>query len=590
MLTTLNGHSPVDAFVGGDVDVAPIGFIDAGWIAYDRGLGPSLRSDPSLSVDLLRLRHPPAAVRRPAGPPGLRQGRRLAAARRRSTSPGRRSPPTGMVPAGIPGAPDGRLPARRTTRPAPASCSQQAGYATGADARPDLVHRQRRRLRRRHHRDARGEPGRRPSTTRRWTSHLPGRGWPPTRRACGASRGSRTTRAQRLPRRPARAPAPPPNQGGWSIADVRRRDRRRDVRGGPRGRDGGLRAARMEIVRDQAPAVPVTTARRTRSSATGCSARARTASGSSGSPGSRGRTADDAAGARRAAVLATWLAAGGLALLAVERRGRATGSSFGKPDAVADLRRRRSRSPSTSRDRAARSRSSSGSSSRTRSARSSSTCRSPAGTRRRPVQLRARRHRRRTPRPQHADQATWAAYPAPAAEPVVSGSDADPVRRTRPGLADARGRPDHGPLVRRRRGVRAQGARHRRAGRPRHGRAARRRPSPSPIDFFIYGDQDVVPGGPRAGHPRERRRPGARRHPDAVRADHARRDRRRRGSAIVVPARAHPPRVRHGRPQPVPVPAPLAQRGPRGLPVRGLRLAGPRPRRVRGVESTTSSR
>ena len=28
----------------------PISFLDAGWIAYDKVLGPSLRSDPSLSV------------------------------------------------------------------------------------------------------------------------------------------------------------------------------------------------------------------------------------------------------------------------------------------------------------------------------------------------------------------------------------------------------------------------------------------------------------------------------------------------------------------------------------------------------------
>ncbi len=32
------------------LDVAPISFLDAGWIAYDRGLGPALRSEPDLSV------------------------------------------------------------------------------------------------------------------------------------------------------------------------------------------------------------------------------------------------------------------------------------------------------------------------------------------------------------------------------------------------------------------------------------------------------------------------------------------------------------------------------------------------------------
>ena len=49
----------------------------------------------------------------------------------------------------------------------------------------------------------------------------------------------------------------------------------------------------------------------------------------------------------------------------------------------------------------------------------------------------------------------------------------------------------------------------------------------------------------RAGHARERRRPGQRRDPDPVRAHHARRDRRRLG-ADGHPARADPPRLRYG--------------------------------------------
>ena len=50
-----------------------------------------------------------------------------------------------------------------------------------------------------------------------------------------------------------------------------------------------------------------------------------------------------------------------------------------------------------------------------------------------------------------------------------------------------------------------------------------------PVDFFIYGDEASFRDGARARDAGERRRPGPRRHPDAVRADHARRDRRRRG-------------------------------------------------------------
>ncbi len=106
MLTTLGGRSPVDAFVAGDVDVTDIGFSDAAWIAYDRVLGPSLRTDPSLSVTYYGFdtAHPPFNDVR------VRQAfaqavdwRRLAAL----DEPGSSVPATGMVPAGMPGAPSG---------------------------------------------------------------------------------------------------------------------------------------------------------------------------------------------------------------------------------------------------------------------------------------------------------------------------------------------------------------------------------------------------------------------------------------------------------------------------------------------------
>ncbi len=105
MLTTLGGRSPVDAFVAGDLDVTPIGFSDAGWIAYDRELGPSLRSEPSLSVTYYGFDtvHPPfddVRVRR-AFAMAVDWGR-LAAL----DEPGSSVPATGMVPAGMPGAPE----------------------------------------------------------------------------------------------------------------------------------------------------------------------------------------------------------------------------------------------------------------------------------------------------------------------------------------------------------------------------------------------------------------------------------------------------------------------------------------------------
>jgi oligopeptide transport system substrate-binding protein len=134
MLTTLNGQSPVDAFVGGDVDVTPIGFVDAGWIAYDRGLGPSLRSDPSLSVTYygFDVREPPF------DDPLVRQAfakavdwKRLAAL----DEPGSSVAATGMVPAGMPGAPDGEF--MPEYDPAGArELLRQAGYERGADLGP----------------------------------------------------------------------------------------------------------------------------------------------------------------------------------------------------------------------------------------------------------------------------------------------------------------------------------------------------------------------------------------------------------------------------------------------------------------------
>lgn len=106
MVTTLGGRSPVDAFVAGDVDVTPISFLDAGWIAFDRELGPSLRSDPSLSVTYYGFDtvHPPfddVRVRRAFAQ--AVDWRRLAAL----DEPGSSVPATGMVPTGMPGAPAG---------------------------------------------------------------------------------------------------------------------------------------------------------------------------------------------------------------------------------------------------------------------------------------------------------------------------------------------------------------------------------------------------------------------------------------------------------------------------------------------------
>ncbi len=106
MLLTLNGQSPVDQFSAGTMDIAPISFTDAGWLAYDRQLGPSLREDPNLSVTYYGFetrKGPFADVR-------LRQAFAMAIDWRRLAQledPLNSVAATGMVPVGMPGQPSG---------------------------------------------------------------------------------------------------------------------------------------------------------------------------------------------------------------------------------------------------------------------------------------------------------------------------------------------------------------------------------------------------------------------------------------------------------------------------------------------------
>jgi oligopeptide transport system substrate-binding protein len=113
MLTTINGASPVDSFVAGDLDLTlssdgllQLSPADAAWIAYDSQLGPSLRSDPSLSVvyygfDTKKAPFNDVRVRKAFAE--AVDWRRLA----KLDEAGASAPATSIVPAGVPGAPQG---------------------------------------------------------------------------------------------------------------------------------------------------------------------------------------------------------------------------------------------------------------------------------------------------------------------------------------------------------------------------------------------------------------------------------------------------------------------------------------------------
>ena len=255
MLTTLGGMSPVDAFAAGDLDVTPIGFSDAGWIAYDKVLGP-VAAQRSVAVgDVLRLRHPAGPVRRRPGPPGVRAGGGLAAARRSSTSPARPSPRRAWCrpaspaprratscppydPAGAQRAPGrGRLPGRRAGS-ARSRSSPTAAATTGRSSRCSR----------------RTSASR--STTRRWSSARTRSAWPPTRRSLwslswvadypgpndflGVLLGTGSTA----------------NQGGWSSPAFDAAIAEATSAADPADATAAYARA-MGIVRDEVPMVPV---------------------------------------------------------------------------------------------------------------------------------------------------------------------------------------------------------------------------------------------------------------------------------------------------------------------------------------------
>ncbi len=102
VVTDIGGQSPVDVFLAGQLDYAPILSFDATWIAYDRTLGPALRLVSTASVEFYGFdtTKPPFSdvhVRR-AFSMGI-DWRRLVTLLDNPTE----QPATSMVPPGIPG-------------------------------------------------------------------------------------------------------------------------------------------------------------------------------------------------------------------------------------------------------------------------------------------------------------------------------------------------------------------------------------------------------------------------------------------------------------------------------------------------------
>lgn len=133
LVTDLGGRSPVAVFEAGEVDYTPIGSGDATWIAWDRELGPALRSVPALGLtyvgfDTSRLPFDDVRIRRAFA--WAVNWRRIV----ELTGDGS-TPATSMVPPGIPGRPEGDYGPRYDPEAARRALAE-AGYPGGAGFPP----------------------------------------------------------------------------------------------------------------------------------------------------------------------------------------------------------------------------------------------------------------------------------------------------------------------------------------------------------------------------------------------------------------------------------------------------------------------
>jgi ABC-type oligopeptide transport system substrate-binding subunit len=102
LLSSIGGKSPVSEFQSGNLDYTPVSLYDASWIAYDRTLGPSLRIDPSPSVEFYGF----DTTRAPFSDAHVRRAFQMGIDWRRIVdllADPLLEPATGMVPPGVPG-------------------------------------------------------------------------------------------------------------------------------------------------------------------------------------------------------------------------------------------------------------------------------------------------------------------------------------------------------------------------------------------------------------------------------------------------------------------------------------------------------
>ena len=340
MVCDLGGDSEVAAFEAGELDYTPISSFDAAWVAYDENARAAASGGRLALRAVLRLRHDASAVRRRPGPAGRRAwpwtggGSRALAGSDGSVDGGELDGA-----AGHPGSKRSRLPAALRSGRGAAVCWRRPAIRTatgfpetilmtfGGGFDGAILD------------GARARAGHHAPAGRRWVTGT-SIAWRPSRRRCGRSAGSRTTRAATTswaccwPRaRRATTVAGARSEFDAAIAeavgdtDPERGLGRLRPSGDHRPRPGARGAAGLQRRLGRCPA-------------TGCSAPPRTAWGSSGWRGWRGRMTGVAADRPRLAGIAI----GALAALILQRRclrapvlAADVAATFGKPSATSSF-------------------------------------------------------------------------------------------------------------------------------------------------------------------------------------------------------------------------------------------------------------